>query len=53
MLEKKYSFLEAEVQMVPQTGTKLENDEDILKMEKLIDAVEDLDDVQNIYHNWE
>ena len=52
-LEKKgYEFLEAEVQMVPQTMTKLEDDQ-VIKMEKLVDALEDLDDVQNVYHNWE
>ena len=26
---------------------------DIKNMEKLIDALEDNDDVQNVYHNWE
>ena len=28
-------------------------EEDIKNMEKLIDALEDNDDVQNVYHNWE
>ena len=28
-------------------------DLDIKNMEKLIDALEDNDDVQNVYHNWE
>ncbi len=53
-LEKKgYEFLEAEVQMVPQTYTKLTDEKQIEMMEKLIDSLEDLDDVQNVYHNWE
>jgi YebC/PmpR family DNA-binding regulatory protein len=52
-LEKKYEFLEAQIQMVPQTLVKLDDEENINKMEKLIDSVEDLDDVQNIFHNWE
>ena len=29
------------------------SEEDIKNMEKLIDALEDNDDVQNVYHNWE
>ena len=45
---KGYTFLTAQVQYVPQTYTTLENPEDIEKMEKLIDMLEDCDDVQNI-----
>ena len=45
-------FLEAEVQMVPTTTIKLE-EKDIEKMERLIEKLEELDDVANIYHNWE
>jgi len=39
--------------MVPQNYQKLENEEQIKLMEKLIDTMEDDDDVQNIWHNWE
>ena len=46
------TFLEAEVQMVPTTTVKLAEN-DIEKMERLIEKLEDLDDVSNIYHNWE
>lgn len=53
-LEKKgYEFLEAEVQMIPQTMTKLTDPKQIEFMDKLIDHLEDLDDIQNVYHNWE
>ena len=45
-------FLEAEVQMVPTTTVKLDEKGDE-KMERLIENLEDLDDVSNIYHNWE
>lgn len=51
--EKGYTFLEAEVQMVPQTYVKLTDEGDIKNMEKLIDLLEENDDVQNVYHNWE
>ena len=39
--------------MVPQNYQKLDNEEQIKLMEKLIDIMEEDDDVQNIWHNWE
>ena len=45
-------FIEAEVQMVPTTYVSL-NEADGEKMQRLIDNLEDLDDVMNVYHNWE
>ncbi len=51
--EKGYVFLSAQVEMVPQNYVKLETEADIKNMEKLIDHLEDNDDVQNVYHNWE
>lgn len=50
---KGYTFLEAGVQMVPQNYIKLENEEDIKNMEKMIDLLEEDDDVQNVWHNWD
>ena len=46
------SFLEAEVQMVPTTTVKLD-EKGVERMERLIERLEDLDAVANIYHNWE
>lgn len=43
----------AEVTMIPQTYTELKSDEDIKKMNKLLDMLDDDDDVQNVYHNWD
>jgi len=51
--EKGYSFLSAKVEMVPQNYIKLSDPDDIKNMEKLIDLMEDNDDVQNVYHNWD
>ena len=51
--EKGYTFASAGVDMVPQNYVKLEKEEDIKNMEKLIDMLEENDDVQNVYHNWE
>jgi transcriptional/translational regulatory protein YebC/TACO1 len=43
----------AELRYLPQTMTKLTDEEDIKYMQKLIDLLEDDDDVQTVYHNWE
>ncbi len=51
--EKGYSFLSAEVQYVPKTTTEITDPDSAEKMEKLIDMLEDNDDVQAIWHNWE
>ena len=50
---KGYTFISAQVEMVPQTYVKLENPDDIKNMEKMIDLLEENDDVQNVYHNWD
>jgi YebC/PmpR family DNA-binding regulatory protein len=50
--ENGYVFSTAEVTMLPQNTTSL-NQEDGEKMMKLIDALEDHDDVQDVYHNWD
>ena len=43
----------AEVTMIPQTYSELTSDEDIKKMNKLLDLLDDDDDVQNVHHNWD
>ncbi len=54
VLDKKgYEFTEAEVQYVPQTTVTLTDEKDISNMNRLIDMLEDNDDVQNVWHNWE
>ncbi len=50
---KGYQFVEAEIQAIPQTTVKLTDPKHIEQMEKLIDALEDMDDVQEVWHNWE
>ena len=44
---------EAEVTMVPQIWTSLTSETDIKAINKMLDLLEDDDDVQNIYHNWD
>ena len=46
------SFLEAGVQMVPSTYVNLD-EKSAEKMQRLIDNLEDLDDVLEVFHNWE
>ena len=46
------TFLEADVQMVPTTTVSLDDD-GAEKMERLIERLEELDDVMDVYHNWE
>ena len=48
-----YTFMSAEVEMVPQTMAKLEDEKQKEQMERLIDNLEDLDDVTNVFYNWE
>ena len=43
----------AEVTMIPQTYTELTDEEDIKKMNKLLEMLDDDDDVQYTYHNWD
>ncbi|HEX2985781.1 MAG TPA: YebC/PmpR family DNA-binding transcriptional regulator [Caproiciproducens sp.] len=53
-LEKKgYEFVSAQVEMVPNTYTTLTDPDSAAKMQKLLDALEDNDDVQNVWHNWD
>lgn len=48
-----YEFSMAELRYLPQTTTALTDEDDIKNMQKLIDLLEDSDDVQTVYHNWE
>lgn len=50
-LEKQgLAFEDAEVRLIPQSTIDL-NDEQLGKFERLIDTLEELDDVQEVYHN--
>ncbi len=49
---KGIEFLEAEVRMIPQNKITL-NAENTEKFIKLLDKLEELDDVQDVYHNVE
>lgn len=46
------SMASAEVTMIPQTWTELTSEEDIKKINRTLDMLDEDDDVQNVYHNW-
>ena len=46
------TFIEADVKMVPNTYVKLD-EKDSERMENFLEKLEDLDDVSDVYHNWE
>lgn len=50
---KGYTFVSAEVEMVPDVFSTIDDPAAAEKMEKLLDLLEDNDDVQNVWHNWE
>ena len=50
---KGYKFVSADLAQVPSTTTAIADEEMAAKMEKLLDLLEDNDDVQNVWHNWE
>ena len=51
--DKGYVFVSAEISMVPQNYVTLKTEDDVKNMEKLIDFLEENEDVQNVWHNWE
>jgi transcriptional/translational regulatory protein YebC/TACO1 len=52
-LQASIKSISAEITMIPQTTTKLTSEDDISKMEGLIDQLEEDDDVQNVWHNFD
>ena len=50
---KGYHIISSEPAYVPQTYKRLESEEDMKNMARMIEMFEENDDVQNIWHNWE
>lgn len=50
---EKIPMASAEVTMVPQTWVELTSEEDIKKINKILDLLDEDDDVQAVYHNWD
>lgn len=51
--EQKIPMAEAEVTMIPENYVSLSNPDDIGCFKRIIDILEEDDDVQNVYHNWD
>ncbi len=53
-LEKaKIPMAQADVTMIPQTWTSLSGDQDIKSMNRILDLLDEDDDVQEVWHNWD
>ena len=51
-LEKQgYTFLSAEVQKIPQNTVSVTDPDTVLKIQKMLELLEENDDVQNVFHN--
>ena len=48
-----YKVLSAEPTQMPSTYVKLDDEEAVKKMTLLLEALDDNDDVQNVFHNWD
>jgi len=51
--ERGYKFAAAEISYIPQNTIALTDEEDMKNMMKLIETLDENDDVQEVYHNWE
>ncbi len=49
----KIPMMDANVTMIPQTWVALTSDADIKSMNKTLDLLDEDDDVQEVYHNWD
>jgi YebC/PmpR family DNA-binding regulatory protein len=52
LTEAGITMASAEVTMIPQTWVDLTDEGDIKKMTRILDLLDEEDDVQNVYHNW-
>ncbi|WP_343208456.1 YebC/PmpR family DNA-binding transcriptional regulator [Anaerolentibacter hominis] len=43
----------AEVTMIPQTWVELSSEQDLKSMNRILDLLDEDDDVQQVYHNWD
>ncbi len=52
LVEAKLEFVSAEVTMIPQNYVDLTDENAIKQLQRTLDLLEEDDDVQNVYHNW-
>jgi len=51
--EAGYENLKGDIMYIPQTYVKVEDEENVKFLNRLIESLEDSDDVQEVYHNWD
>lgn len=50
---KGYTLVSAEASKIPSTYSSLESEDDITMMTRLLDSLDDNEDVTNVWHNWD
>ena len=50
---QKIPMMEASITMIPQTWATLTDEEDIKRMNRILDLLDEDDDVQEVFHNWD
>lgn len=50
---KGYPMASAEIEYIPGTMTTIDDPEMVIKMGKMLEIMDENDDVQNVWHNWE
>lgn len=53
LLDAGIPMLSAEVTMIPQNYVELKSEDDIKLLQRILDILDEDDDVQNVYHNWD
>ena len=53
LMAKGYQLVSADLAYVPSTYVQLTDEDSIVKMNKLLELLDDNDDVQNVWHNWD
>ena len=51
--DAKIPMLSAEITMIPQNYVTLTDEDQIKNLQKTLDMLDDDDDVQAVYHNWD
>lgn len=53
LLEQDIILTQAEITMIPQTYVTLSEEADLTNIQRILDLLEEDDDVQTVYHNWD
>ena len=51
--QEKIAMADAQVTMIPQTYVELTDEQDLYNINKILSLLDEDDDVQEVYHNWD